>query len=516
MPSSVDPTNPLAAIDYFRSKALMTDEAFEEDAAANHAKSFMLAGVADLDVIDHVFRELDKSIATGTDFREFKASCKESLENAWGGTVANPGWRLETIFRTNIQSAYQAGRYKEAREGQADRPYGFFSFVDDDRQSDICGDLADQFEGKAIALDDPIWNKVWPPNHYNERTDVVTLTEGEALEQGVLDHEDVPDSEDVEVAEGFDQTPDSYEPDPEEYGELEKDVERFTDTSEAQYHALRKEFDENQPRDDHGMWTSDGGGTSGEIHVHDKEKFQKAAKNCFGKELTHQDIKDLASINESDIPGANHTEYHVRPHGADGLQYEAIVTDKSGKELLKVRRQVETNWESGKKEVEVHHDLMVVHEDLQGHGIGSKLFDRQVEKYVKDGIIDKITTDAAWTGQYQWPRLGFALSHPEQLEGLKSEAAQFLKGNWIPEKEVSAALGKVKSIHDLAKLTTKSALDYEFEDGKPTSTFQVGKAFLHDRGNNQHGIEISMHFGLRKGSKELATYRKVKVASVKK
>ena len=516
MPGTVDPANPLAAIDHFRSKALMTYEAFESDVLANHTKTFTLAGVADIDVIDHVFSELDKAIAIGTDFREFKASCAASLEQAWGGTVANPGWRLETIFRTNVQSAYQAGRYKEAREGQSDRPFGLFSDVQDDRESDICGDIGDDIRGKAISLDDPIWDKVWPPNHHDCRSDVVTLTEAEANEQGVLDPEDVPDPEDAEVADGFDHPPDEYEPDPEEYGELESDVERFVDPVSVQYYTLRKEFDENQPRDDHGMWSSDGGGTSGEIHVHDKEKFQKAAKNCFGRELSHQDIKDLASINESEIPGAHHTEYHVRPHGADGLQYEAIVTDKSGKELLKVRRQVETNWESGKKEVEVEHDLMVVLEDILGHGIGSKLFDRQVEKYIKDGIIDKITTDAAWTGQYQWPRLGFALSHPEQLEGLKSEAAQFLKGNWIPEKEVLSAMTKVKSIHDLSKLTTKSALDFEFESGKSVSTFQAGKAFLYDRGNYQHGIEISMHFGLRKGSKELATYRKVKAASVKK
>lgn len=231
MPGSVDPVDPVAAIDYFRAKSRLTDGEFEADATANHAKSFTLAGVADIDVIDHVFIELDKAISKGSDFREFQASCKTSLENAWGGTVSNPGWRIETIFRTNIQNAYQAGRYKEAREGQTDRPYGLFSDVPDDRESDICGDIGDDIRGKAIALDDPIWDKVWPPNHHDCRSDVITLTEGEALEQGVLESDEVPDPEDVEVVDGFDSTPDSYEPDPEEYGELESDVERFTDTS---------------------------------------------------------------------------------------------------------------------------------------------------------------------------------------------------------------------------------------------------------------------------------------------
>jgi GNAT superfamily N-acetyltransferase len=141
------------------------------------------------------------------------------------------------------------------------------------------------------------------------------------------------------------------------------------------------------------------------------------ARGLFGRDLTHQDIQNLTAVHHLDVPGAHTTELELAPHGSDGLSYAARIKDAEGKTLVEVKRQIETNWESGKREVEIHHDLMTVAEHLQGEGLGSKIFDAQLKAYQACGGIDRITTDAAWVGMYQWPAVGFGLAHDGVLDG---------------------------------------------------------------------------------------------------
>jgi SPP1 gp7 family putative phage head morphogenesis protein len=229
--TTADPLAPKEAIAYFRKRVPLTDDDWSKLAEKNHHQAFRVAGVADLDVITDVWDALDNSLEKGEDFEAFKERVTDELERAWGGTVSNPGWRIETIFRTNLQSSYAAGRYQQATHPDTlkDRPYWMLDVVEDDRTSDICADLDEEIGGKAIPADDPIWQKAYPPNHHACRSQVITLTEEEAREQGLL--EDVPDPDEIEVDEDFAKLPDDgWEPDPDDYpDELADIAERFTD-----------------------------------------------------------------------------------------------------------------------------------------------------------------------------------------------------------------------------------------------------------------------------------------------
>ena len=234
---------------------------------------------------------------------------------------------------------------------------------------------------------------------------------------------------------------------------------------------------------------------TGGLQIHNPDKVQANARALFGRDLTHEDIKNLTQVHALNIPGADHIEYQVWPHGAGGISYEARVKDAAGKDLLEVKRQVETNWEAGKREVEIHHDRMIVAKELQGHGIGSKLFDAQLQQYQKQGGFDRITTSAAWTGQYQWPRLGFSLEQSEHLEGLKSELTKF-----AADRGIKYDASKLKSVHDLARERIKIPFEHE---GKQTTN--LGKAFLSSR---PAGHELALKFELGPKSKELKAYVK--------
>jgi SPP1 gp7 family putative phage head morphogenesis protein len=213
--TTTDPVDPQEAIEFFRRKSTLTEDQFKSLSEQNHAKAFTLAGVADIDVLVAAYDSLDSALAEGTSFADWKSEIGEQLEASWGGTVANPGARLETIFRTSLQSSYMAGRHAQAMEGKEDRMYGMLDVVEDSSTSEICGDLDDAIGGQALEIDDPALQAAWPPNHFNCRSQIITLTEAEAREMGIND--DPPSPEDLEIDDDFRGPPDSYTPDPEDY-----------------------------------------------------------------------------------------------------------------------------------------------------------------------------------------------------------------------------------------------------------------------------------------------------------
>jgi uncharacterized protein with gpF-like domain len=223
-----DPVDPTDAIHFFRSKVSLTDDEFQALVERNHRKAFTVAGIADIDVLVDVRDSLDQALAQGIDFRDWKETIGEMLENAWGGTVANPGWRLETIFRTNLQSSYAAGRYEQAKATREDRPYMMLLDVPDKDQCEDCLAISEAIGGKAIPFDE--WDDELPPYHFQCRDTVVTLSEAEAIEQGLL--EEMPDLDEY-IDDGFMGPPDSYEPNSDEYpDDFAAEVERFSDAGE--------------------------------------------------------------------------------------------------------------------------------------------------------------------------------------------------------------------------------------------------------------------------------------------
>ena len=107
-----DPDAPLEAIRWFRARVPMTDAQFEELKTKSRRKAFTVAGVAELDLVHETHAAIERAITDGTDLAEFKKAVGEKLRKAWSFSEKATADRLETIFRTNVQLAYGAGRYE--------------------------------------------------------------------------------------------------------------------------------------------------------------------------------------------------------------------------------------------------------------------------------------------------------------------------------------------------------------------------------------------------------------------
>ena len=162
-----------AARDALLKKKPMEKGAFEELSARARHRAFTVANVSQMDLIAQTLESLADAIQEGQSLDEWRARIGDALKTAWDGTVANPPWRLETIYRTNLQNAFAAGRLEQQTQPEilAARPYWLFDATIDGRQSQVC----EFCDGTILPAGDPWWRGHRPPLHFNCRSDVVTL-----------------------------------------------------------------------------------------------------------------------------------------------------------------------------------------------------------------------------------------------------------------------------------------------------------------------------------------------------
>lgn len=161
----------------------MPKAAFEALTAAAKKRAFTVAGVALADLRASVQTAITDALFDGTTIEDFKDSVGAKLRREWKGTVAEPATRLETIFRTNVQSAYNAGRHAQATDPETltVRPYWQFDAVTDGRTTPGCRAA----NGTILPATDPWWQKNLPPRHFNCRATFHPLTRRQAERLGV-------------------------------------------------------------------------------------------------------------------------------------------------------------------------------------------------------------------------------------------------------------------------------------------------------------------------------------------
>ncbi|MDI9559691.1 MAG: phage minor head protein [Pseudomonadota bacterium] len=174
---------PEKAIEYFASKGLKTTLDWQSLWQESHIKAFTIAGAAKLDILQNVKDELDNALHKGIPLQEFKDSLIPRLQ-ALGWLSSSPEkmpYRLENIYRTNMQTAFQAGRYREMMENVKDRPYWQYVAVMDSRTRPAHAAL----NNKIFRYDDPFWKSFYPPNGFQCRCRVRTFSEKDIEERNL-------------------------------------------------------------------------------------------------------------------------------------------------------------------------------------------------------------------------------------------------------------------------------------------------------------------------------------------
>lgn len=184
---------PRRAIEYFQQKGFAITWRWWEAWQEAHNKAFTVAKVTRQDILETIRAALEKALAEGQTEAQFIKELQPLLEKAgwWGRQrVVSPDGieeivqlgsprRLQTIFRTNMRTAYAAARYRQQMENVDSRPYWQYVAVMDERTRHSHAAL----DNKVFRYDDPIWDTIYPPNGFNCRCMVIALSAEDLKEQ---------------------------------------------------------------------------------------------------------------------------------------------------------------------------------------------------------------------------------------------------------------------------------------------------------------------------------------------
>lgn len=185
---------PAEAIAYLKNKGYAISWNWHDQWQDAHAKAFTVAKVMRADILQDIREMVDKAVSEGISFQQFKKELKPRLQKkGWWGRKEIEGpdgikevqlgstRRLQTIFDTNTQSAYMAGRYKGLKEVAEDRPYWQYIAVLDASTRPEHRAL----HGKVLRHDDPFWDTHYPPNGYKCRCRTRSLSDKDISRRGL-------------------------------------------------------------------------------------------------------------------------------------------------------------------------------------------------------------------------------------------------------------------------------------------------------------------------------------------
>lgn len=124
---------------------------------------------------------INKALDEGTDLRVYMQNI-EQFANDMGVSVNNPAY-LQNVFRTNLQTAYSAGRWRAMNDPDVieQMPYWQYRATNDARTCDFCRYM----DGRIFEKGNSATDFLVPPCHYQSRSQAVTyeLEQGDRVEK---------------------------------------------------------------------------------------------------------------------------------------------------------------------------------------------------------------------------------------------------------------------------------------------------------------------------------------------
>jgi len=190
------PVTFLEALQFARARKIVLPDEFYSLDLKTRQLATTVSFLSSMEQIQTVIAAVNKAIADGSTFEDFKKLVAEHEIK-----LSEP--YLKNVFRTNIQTAYSHGRWQQQQRNRDKRPYLMYSAIDDSwvRPSHLA------LNRIIRHIDDPFWLMYYPPWGFMCRCTVIALTEKQAEKYGIT-----PDDQLPEVAEemGWSTSPMTY------------------------------------------------------------------------------------------------------------------------------------------------------------------------------------------------------------------------------------------------------------------------------------------------------------------
>lgn len=188
---------PAQAFENLKGKGLRASFSYGELAASENAAAFTIAKMMDTDLLAQVKESLEDALATGKPYQQWADEIMPLLQaKGWIGRqrvvdpmtgqtivapLGTPG-RLQTIFRTNLASAYSVGEWSKIVDQVEVAPFLMYDAVDDFRTRPEHAAL----DGMVRPVTWEGWRRGYlPPLGWNCRCGVIQLSQDDLDELGL-------------------------------------------------------------------------------------------------------------------------------------------------------------------------------------------------------------------------------------------------------------------------------------------------------------------------------------------
>lgn len=173
--TDVDPNEAIAALEHRIANPIGTGS-WLDVWQQQHSSMFTVAQSAGYDILDDIAAALNDALANGETFDDFKQQLIPILQSKgwWGGNLGSLR-RLEIIFNTNMRMSYAAGQWARIEANKSSLPYLMYDHTTSlhPRPEHLAWD------GVCLPCDDPWWLTHYPPNGWNCKCGVISLTQSQ-------------------------------------------------------------------------------------------------------------------------------------------------------------------------------------------------------------------------------------------------------------------------------------------------------------------------------------------------
>lgn len=185
------------AVRFLKGKKALTSDEYRMIDEESRARAFTVSGYTSLEVLQEFLGCLTKAAEEGTTKEQFLKDMNNFLVDH-GYEPTNP-WKTDNIFRTNMQTAFNAGHYKSMTNETTKklRPYWRYRTAGD-------GEVREShamMEGRVFPADDPVWDIWYPPNGFKCRCMVVSLSKKQVERMGLTVDKEIPYNVDYSTGE---------------------------------------------------------------------------------------------------------------------------------------------------------------------------------------------------------------------------------------------------------------------------------------------------------------------------
>lgn len=182
---------PREAIAFLAQKLNLPTRRWTDILRSDHDKAFVVAGAMKMELLADLRAAVEEALQEGISLGEFRKRFDQAVQKYGWAYNGGRGWRTQTIYRTNLSTAYAAGRRAQQLDPEVleARPLLMYRHGD----SIVPREQHLRWDGLVLPADDPWWDTHYPPNGFGCSCSAFSLSQADVDERGLSVAESAPD-----------------------------------------------------------------------------------------------------------------------------------------------------------------------------------------------------------------------------------------------------------------------------------------------------------------------------------